>query len=579
MSYEQKSPAELASEKALSAVYECLKDKRSFLLEAGAGAGKTYSLVKALRFLIERDEFRLPRNHQKIACITFTNVAKNEIEARTDRNPLIYCDTTHAFCWSLISGFQKQLRTLLPTMNNWPEKFEEAGPIGERTVEYSLGFRSVKDDRVSIHHDDVLPLTISLMENEKFRRIVTDKYPIILIDEYQDTDVDWIEAIKAKFLGQPNAPLFGFFGDHWQKIYGDGCGRIDHPALTRISKEANFRSVSAIVDCLNRMRPDLPQMVEKPDEVGSIKVFHTNNWSGERQTSAHWKGDLPSVVSHSVLEDVRRQLKSDGWDLSAKYTKILMLTHRVLASEQGYASLPGVFHYNEAFAKKENEYIAYFVDKLEPACTAYHEHKFGQMFAALGGSIPAIQAQGDKAKWASAMDNLLKLRDQGTVGQVVDHLRITRHPRLPDALERRQKELESFDKNAGEEMPRSLAEFEALRAVSYKEIISLADYLTGHSPFETKHGVKGAEFENVLVVVGRGWNQYNFNEMLELAQDTAHVPAKRQEAYERNRNLFYVACSRPKRRLTLLFTQELSEQALKTLGKWFGADTIAALNF
>src|SRR3989338_8032855 len=111
------------------------------------------------------------------------------------------------------------------------------------------------------------------------------------------------------------------------------------------------------------------------------------------------------------------------------------------------------------------------------------------------------------------------------------------------------------------------------------EIISLADYLTGHSPFETKHGVKGAEFENVLVVVGRGWNQYNFNEMLELAQDTAHVPAKRQEAYERNRNLFYVACSRPKRRLTLLFTQELSEQALKTLGKWFGADTIAALNF
>ena len=50
MSYEQKSPAELASEKALSAVYECLKDKRSFLLEAGAGAGKTYSLVKALRF-------------------------------------------------------------------------------------------------------------------------------------------------------------------------------------------------------------------------------------------------------------------------------------------------------------------------------------------------------------------------------------------------------------------------------------------------------------------------------------------------------------------------------------------------
>lgn len=579
MSNENKNPAELASEQALDAVYKCLKEKRSFLLEAGAGAGKTYSLVKALHFLIERDEFKLPRNHQKIACITFTNVAKDEIEARTDRNPLIYCDTTHAFCWSLISGFQKQLRALLPTMEQWAEKFEEAGPIGERTVEYNLGFRSVKEDRVLLHHDDVLPLTISLMENEKFRRIVTDKYPIILIDEYQDTDADWIEAIKAKFLGQPNAPLFGFFGDHWQKIYGDGCGRIDHPALTRISKEANFRSVPAIVDCLNRMRPNLPQMVEKPEEIGSIKIFHTNNWPGARQTGQHWNGDLPSDASHSVLEDVRNRLESDGWDLSAKYTKILMLTHRVLASEQGYASLPGVFKYNEAFAKKENEFIAYFVDKLEPACAAYHERKFGRMFAALDGSIPAIQAQGDKAKWASAMDDLLKLRDQGTVGQVVDHLRVTRCPRLPDALERRQKELENFDKNAGEEIPRSLLEFEKLRAVPYKEITSLADYLTGHSPFETKHGVKGEEFENVLVVVGRGWNQYNFNEMLELAQDPEHVPEKRQDAYERNRNLFYVACSRPKRRLALLFTQKLTDQALKTLGEWFGANTIDAIDF
>lgn len=579
MSNKNKNPAELASEQALNAVYKCLEDKHSFLLEAGAGAGKTYSLVKALRFLIEKDEFKLPRNHQKIACITFTNVAKDEIEARTDRNPLIYCDTTHAFCWSLISSFQKQLRALLPTMEHWPERFEEAGPIGERTIEYSLGFRSIKDDQVSIHHDDVLSLTISLMENEKFRRIVTDKYPIILIDEYQDTDVDWVETIKAKFLGQPNAPQFGFFGDHWQKIYGNGCGRIDHPALTLIGKKANFRSVPAIVDCLNKMRPELPQMVENPEEIGSVKIFHTNNWAGARQTRNHWQGDLPSEVSHTVLSDIINQLKSDHWDFSAKYTKILMLTHRVLANEQGYPSLVGVFQYNEAFVKKDDEFIAYFVDKLEPACVAYHERKFGQMFAALGGIFPAIQAGGDKSKWASAMDDLQKLRIQGTVGDVVDHLRQTRRPRLPDALERRQMELESFDKHAGEEMPRSLAEYEKLRAVPYKEIINLTDYLTGYSPFETKHGVKGAEFENVLVVVGRGWNQYDFNKMLELAQNPVNVPAKDQEVYERNRNLFYVACSRPKRRLALLFTQKLSDQALKTLREWFGTDTVDALNF
>jgi DNA helicase-2/ATP-dependent DNA helicase PcrA len=34
------------------------------------------------------------------------------------------------------------------------------------------------------------------------------------------------------------------------------------------------------------------------------------------------------------------------------------------------------------------------------------------------------------------------------------------------------------------------------------------------TPFATKHGVKGEEYENVIVVVGRGWNQYNFSDFL-----------------------------------------------------------------
>lgn len=101
----------------------------------------------------------------------------------------------------------------------------------------------------------------------------------------------------------------------------------------------------------------------------------------------------------------------------------------------------------------------------------------------------------------------------------------------------------------------------------------------GHSPFETKHGVKGAEFENVLVVIGRGWNQYNFNEMLELALDVAHIPSAREQAFERNRNLFYVACSRPKRRLAILYTQKLSGVAMQTVRTWFNNDSIRELKF
>lgn len=179
---EQLNPAEEASRKALAEVYGCLERKESFLVEAGAGAGagagKTYTLVKALHFLMDRYQHILPQRHRKIACITFTNVAKDEIDARTDRSPLIYCNTIHAFCWSLISGFQRQLRERLSGLQHWPDRIAEVGNLGERAVEYELGHRSINDRRVSIHHDDVLILTIALMENAKFRRILTDKYPI-----------------------------------------------------------------------------------------------------------------------------------------------------------------------------------------------------------------------------------------------------------------------------------------------------------------------------------------------------------------------------------------------------------------
>lgn len=573
------SPAEKASREALEQMYACLDEGRSFRLEAGAGAGKTYSLVKALQYLIDRNKRTLPRKNQRIACITFTNVAKDEIEARTDRSPLVYCDTNHAFCWHLIQGFQKQLRELVTLMPVWHDRIAEAGgSLGERTVEYSLGHRSIREKRISLHHDDVIPLTVSLMRNEKFRRLMADRFPIILIDEYQDTDANWVEAIKEHFLGKTGAPVFGFFGDHWQKIYGDGCGSLEHDAVTEIGKKANFRSVKTIVDCLNRMRPELPQFVTDPEAVGEVRVIHSNTWTGPRQSGQHWGGDLPAEIAHALLDRTKVQLSESGWDFSPDQTKILMLTHRLLASEQGYSSFPTVFQYNEAFTKKEHPLVAYFVDVLEPAYEAFAERKYGAMFAALGGTVPLVRNRADKTAWTNGMTSLAELRESGTVGQIVDHLRATRRPRLPDGVEERDQEARLFDPTTGEDMPRILREWMKLREVPYREVKALRKYLDGFSPFETKHGVKGAEFENVLVVIGRGWNQYNFGEMLELASGGL-VPETKKAMYERNRNLFYVACSRPKRRLTLLFTQQLSTSALGTLENWFGANVVQAASF
>lgn len=571
---EAQSPAEEASVRALNAVRDAISGGTNFKLEAGAGAGKTYSLIKALQFVIDQNAVALRQKNQKVACITFTNVAKAEIEARVERNPIVHCDTIHGFCWSVIYGFQKQLREALPMIDGWSkgvwlERLDEAEGVGRREIKYTLGYRSIEDDAIFIHHNDVLPLTIILMGNEKFRNLFRYQYPIIFIDEYQDTNAGFMTTLIDNFADIEGPPLLGFFGDHWQKIYGDGCGGLEKEGLIEIGKEANFRSVIDVVECLNNMRPELKQFVVNPDDHGDVRIFHTNDWRGTRQGGAHYGGDLPDVDANEALAKVRDTLEGAGWDFSFEKTKILMLTHRALGRQQGYESLPRVFSDNNAFTRKEQAHIEFFVDQLEPACIAFDKRRFGDMFGHLGANTAFLSSGGQKKEWSASMERLMELRSNGTVGDVVDHLRSAKLPKLSDAAERLEVRLETYEAVEGEEMPRSLKELIELHNVPYSEIVSLADYLSGHSPFETKHGVKGAQFENVLVVLGRGWNQYNFDRMLELDGRRSTLDDKERVFYERNRNLFYVACSRPQRRLALLFTQELSNEAQRTLERWF----------
>ncbi|MAF98873.1 MAG: DNA helicase II [Micavibrio sp.] len=569
------NPAEKASEEALSKIRECLSEGKSFLLEAGAGAGKTYSLIETLKHLIAEKGTELLSNHQKVACITYTNVAANEINTRTDSHPAIYSSTIHHFCWSLIKDFQPYLREKLPEIDKWPEKIEEAGGIGNQQIIYDLGYRKIDDKEITLHHDDILSFMVMILNEPKFQSLFAKRYPILFIDEYQDTETSFAETLKTCFLDKGTSPLIGLFGDHWQKIYGTGCGKIEHPKLEVIGKEANFRSVPVIVNSLNNMRPSLPQQVRDPDATGAISIFHTNSWQGTRQTGGHWSGDLPSQEAHDYLENLKTRLQDEGWDFSPEKTKILMLTHNLLATEQGYKGLFDVFSRNESFTKKEDKHIAFMVDILEPVCIAYTKRRYGEMFSLLGRRTPLMSTHQNKEEWAKDMEALLALRENGTIGEIIDHLLKSKRPRLPESIENKERRLQEWLKQEEREENRSLSELSNLRNIAYSEIIALTNFLNNSTPFNTKHGVKGAEFENVLVVCGRGWNQYNFNQFLEWAGGS--IPANKEASFERNRNLFYVACSRPKKRLCLLFTQELSANALKTLGNWFGTENIHAL--
>lgn len=577
MSEAATSPAIAAANETQSRIHACIDQNKSFRVEAGAGAGKTYSLVEALKYITLKRGDVFIRQGQQIACITYTNVATEEIATRTDQHPAIKAATIHAFCWSLIQGFQARLRCLVEALPKWQEMLAEiGGKVKGRGISYDeAGRRKISDTTLALHHDDILVLTVALLEEPKFRRIMTAQYPVIFVDEYQDTDADVAAALQKHFLGTDNPLLLGFFGDSWQQIYGEGCGALEHPCLEVIGKGANFRSAPVIVESLNRMRPSLEQKVRDPGADGSVAIYHTNEWLGARLTGQHSKGDLPPEASREYSKRLRSKLEDAGWDMAPAKTKMLMLTHKVLATEQGYRNLADVFRANDAFVKKQNVYIAFFADVLEPACRAYQQKRFGEMFKALNIRTPRMQTASDKATWARDLDELLATRETGTIGDVVELLKRTKRPRLSEAVEAKEKALSDADEEQAEPDER-LDVLRNLKAIKYSEVVSLTDFINENTPFSTKHGVKGAEFENVLVIFSRGWNMYDFNLFLEQAQNPP-TDAKKLQSFERNRNLFYVACSRPKKRLAALFTHQLSPQALDTLSRWFGAQSIHAL--
>ena len=573
MSQIKENPALVAAQEAQRKINEALDAGYSFRLEAGAGAGKTYSLVAALKKLIDERGSMLVRTGKKVACITYTEVARNEIAQEIEDHPAILVDTIHGFCWAFIRQFQKAIRDLVSEIDDKKEKIELGGGIGSQLVEYDLGFFSVDEKRITLNHDDIPELMAMLLAKEKFQMLFSEQFPVIFIDEYQDTNRKFMDAITEFFLKPKTGPIIGLFGDHWQTIYSSEYELAEYP-IEEIAKGSNFRSAPAIVNVLNTLRPELPQAVSVPEAKGEARFFHTNAYKGGRTDELHSKEDLPSDLARSCREELIIRLQGEGWDLQK--TKVLMLSHNVLAIEQGYPQIAELFkRHTEQFTKKEDPVIRFFPEVIEPICIAYSSSLYGEMFKKLG-TRPAITKHEDKMLWRRDMDQLLKLRNEGTIGQVIDHLKTTKRPLPSDRILRREEEILSLMDTPEAEWSSTLQRYNKLKKIEYKEVIEVTRFIEKQTPFATQHSVKGAEFENVLVVLGGGWNHYKWPQLLELLE-TKKLNRANTKGFYRARNLFYVSISRPMTRLAVLATQSLSDTALLTVSNLLcSASTILA---
>lgn len=91
---------------ALEQVFSCIENNQNFVLQGGAGSGKTELLTKVL----ERISSDYPG--KKIACITHTNVAVSEIISRVGEGHTIL--TIHSFLNSLIKNYKKNIHEVIP---------------------------------------------------------------------------------------------------------------------------------------------------------------------------------------------------------------------------------------------------------------------------------------------------------------------------------------------------------------------------------------------------------------------------------------------------------------------------------
>ena len=165
-------------------ILEVLRSGQSFRVEAGAGSGKTYSLNKVVDWLQNNVEQKLLQRKQKIACITYTNTAVNVIASRLHPNSSIIPSTIHSFAWDSIAQFQDAMCEFVEELKIIPEG---CSPCDIKKVSYSLGTRYFEDGTLFLYHDDVIKLFVRFLDSKKFRRIFSFNYPIILIDEYQDS--------------------------------------------------------------------------------------------------------------------------------------------------------------------------------------------------------------------------------------------------------------------------------------------------------------------------------------------------------------------------------------------------------
>ena len=587
-----------------------IEKPRSFFLYAGAGSGKTRSLVEAIRTVCKEQGRRMSLSGQKIGVITYTNAACDEIKQRLEFDPRVEVSTIHAFAWSLIAGYDADIRGWLATQLVVDiAELEEAQAKGranskaasdrarsieskrrrrENLAEISRFVYSPTGDnrtRDSLSHAEVIAMTADfLVAKPGLRRLLVTRFPILLIDESQDTSRRLMDALLDVEEGNRQAFCLGLFGDTMQRIYADGKERLAEAipqAWARPRKRMNHRCPKRVITLINKIRRDEDGEEQQPRsdaKQGVVRLFVVSQAIVDK-----------SVAEAAVAARMAELTGDPGWQEGTEAIKTLALEHLMSARrfgfEQFFEPLYAVERIRTSFLQGMGAGIGLFTREILPLVAALRAGDRFAVAAVVRRTSPllerkTLEAAGEKQveilrKVKAASDGLLALLnadEKPTVRSALRYVAETGLFTIPEVLVPfsvadaivqdgdTDAAGDVADREEEADVKSELGGWRLALEAPFDQIERYDRYVRGVSQFDTHQGVKGLEFPRVMVVVSddeaRGF-MFAYDKLFAMKEkskaDIDNETAGKETSIDRTRRLFYVTCSRAEQSLAVVY--------------------------
>lgn len=579
---------------------------KNFFVFAGAGSGKTRSLINTLNFLDKEQGEKLLMKGKQIAVITYTNAACDEISRRLQYKSIFSVSTIHSFLWELIKNYQVDIKTWI--MESVQKEIEELkqkqtktsrGKAGEKRAETIkkkterlAKIRSIQKfsynpngDNVgydSLSHSEVIKMSTEFIATEPtMQDILTSKYPILLIDESQDTKKELIDALLIVCEKYGEKFIVGMFGDTMQKIYNDGKDNLAKcipDNWVKPVKIMNHRSAKRIVTLANSIRSsvdDQKQQARSDAEEGIVRLFITS------------KSNNKEYVEKRVAEMMVQDTGDIGWNDEEDY-KSLILEHHMAASRFGFSELYMPLSNSKKFDTSLREgsipELSILSKLVFPLLVAYQSGNDFEVAKIIRKNSPLLNKEvfitglNNQVellrKAEEAVELLMKLWNDGKVPTCLEVLKSIRDTGLFKVGNRVDEVLADYSQDENEKIT---ALRTALSAPFY-ELERYALYVSDNTRFATHQGVKGLEFPRVMVILddaqARGLlfsYEKLFGVKAQSDTDEKNAHDGKDTSITRTARLFYVACTRAKKSLAIVAYTENEEMVRDTAlaNGWF----------